>query len=186
MNFLIQYKRVESTKELQQILELQNANFSAYISEEEKRNEGFVTVQHDFDLLQSMNNKCNHTITIYNNKVIGYALCMHKSFQNDIEILVPMFTEIDISLKNDIKYIVMGQICIDKKFRKLGIFRRMYTFMKQQLHLQFNMVITEVDDSNTRSLNAHFSIGFKHLKTYTSNKHDWQLISWNWAQKNSK
>jgi len=181
LNFLIQYKRVESTKELQQILELQNANFSAYISEEEKRNEGFVTVQHDFDLLQSMNNKCNHTIAVYNNKVIGYALSMHKEFQNNIEILAPMFTEIDISLKKDATYIVMGQICIDKKFRKQGVFRGLYTFMKQQLELQFDMVITEIDNSNTRSLNAHFNIGFKHLKTYTSNKQNWQLIFWDWA-----
>ena len=180
------YKKVKTRGELLQILQLQEANFSSNVSTEERIQEGFVTVQHDFDLLQSMNNKCNHIIAVYNNKVIGYALCMHKEFQNEIELLVPMFTEIDISIKKGTTYIVMGQICIDKKFRKQGIFRGIYTFMKQQLHLQFSMVITEVDDSNTRSLNAHFSIGFKHLKTYTSNKHDWQLISWNWAQKNSK
>lgn len=175
------YKKVKTRDELLQILQLQAANFSSNVSTEERIQEGFVTVQHDFDLLQCMNNKCNHIIAVFNHKVIGYALCMHKSFQNDIEILAPMFSEIDISLKKDATYIVMGQICIDKKFRKQGIFRGMYTFMKQQLQLQFSMVITEVDDSNTRSLNAHFNIGFKHLKTYTSNKLNWQLIFWDWA-----
>lgn len=49
---IIIYKRAETTKELNQILELQRANIPSVISREEKTTEGFVTVYHDFEILK--------------------------------------------------------------------------------------------------------------------------------------
>ena len=40
----------------------------------------------------------------------------------------------------------------------------------------FDMIITEVDASNTRSSGAHRSVGFEVLKTYRANDHEWELI----------
>jgi len=37
-------------------------------------------------------------------------------------------------------------------------------------------IITEVDTMNTRSLDAHYSIGFKDLKRYSANGQEWKLI----------
>lgn len=74
----------------------------------------------------------------------------------------------------------MGQICIDKQFRKQEIFRGMYHFMKQEMSSQYNMIITEVDVANTRSLNARYAVGFKLLQSYSSQQ-DWALISWDWS-----
>jgi len=65
--------------------------------------------------------------------VIGYALCMLKEFKKEIEVLRPMFKQIDSILNKGGDYIVMGQICIDKRFRKQGVFRGLYQFMKAQL-----------------------------------------------------
>ena len=70
----ISYKRAITDEELHQILELQRKNSSILISEEEKQNEGFVTVQHDFDTLKSMNEVCTHSLAIYNNSVIWVCL----------------------------------------------------------------------------------------------------------------
>ena len=93
------YKRVDSNEELDQILELQHNNFSSSISNKEKEEEGFVTVHHDFELLKSMNNKCAHIIAKHDKNVVGYALCMLKEFEKEIEILKPMFHQIDRCLK---------------------------------------------------------------------------------------
>ena len=92
---MITYKRAETDEELLQILTLQQSNFSSSISEEEKIKEGFVTVQHDFDILKSMNDKCQHIIATHDHKVIGYALSMVKEFQDKVEVLKPMFQEIE-------------------------------------------------------------------------------------------
>ena len=73
MNNIV-YKRVTNQEELCQILELQKCNILISISEKEKQKEGFVTVQHNLEILKSMNNVCAHTIATHNNVVIGYAL----------------------------------------------------------------------------------------------------------------
>jgi len=170
------YKRAESNEELIQILELQKINIPSSLSEEESKTEGFVTIHHDLDILKAMNDECPHIIATNNNKVIGYALCMLKEFKEDIKVLRPMFQQIENCLKEEELYLVMGQICIDKQFRKQGLFRGMYLFMKQEMSVQYDKIITEVDVANTRSMNAHFAIGFKTLYSYRSNHQDWKIL----------
>jgi len=128
-----------------------------------------------------MNDKCPHIIAKSGSKVIGYALCMLKDFKESIEVLKPMFQQIDKCLNKNKTYLVMGQICVEKAFRKQGIFRGMYTFMKQEMASKYDMIITEVDVKNTRSLNAHYAVGFKLLHSYNSNQQNWALISWDWS-----
>lgn len=172
----IQYKRAQAIEELHQILALQQANIPSAITIEEQQKEGFVTVHHTFEVLKAMNDKCPHIIATYKEKVVAYALCMLRDFKNDITILRPMFEQIDNCLPIHKTYIVMGQICIDKAFRKKGVFRGLYNFMQKELQLRFDMIITEVDKKNVRSMNAHYAVGFKLLHSYTAGQHDWNLI----------
>ncbi|WP_103867006.1 N-acetyltransferase [Aquimarina sp. I32.4] len=167
--------------ELQQIIMLQQYNLPISISQIEIEKEGFVTVQHDLAILKKMNYRQPHIIAKKENKVIGYALCMHKDFKNDINTLKPMFTVIDDQLPSNVPYIIMGQICIDKVSRKQGVFRGLYTRMKNELHKNYRLLITEVATSNTRSLQAHFAIGFKTLIQYECNGTKWHLIYWDWT-----
>ena len=174
------YKRVDSNEELDQIIELQKINIRTSISEDESKSEGFVTVHHDFEILKAMNGKCAHIIAKSGSKVIGYALCMLKEFKENIEVLKPMFQQIDKCLNKNKTYLVMGQICGDKACRKRGVFRGMYEFMKQEMSSKYDMIITEVDEKNTRSLNAHYTVGFKLLYSYNSSQQDWALLVWDW------
>lgn len=170
------YKKARSNEELHQILALQSINLPTLISEEIKLSEGFLTVQHTFELLKAMNDACAHTIAKSNGKVIGYALSMVKDFKKDIDVLKPMFQHVDEHLDSKVNYIVMGQICVDKAYRKQGVFRGLYNAMKANLKDEYDIIVTEVDKKNIRSLNAHFAIGFMELFTYHSNNQDWILI----------
>ena len=109
---MISYKPASTTDELQQILALQKANLPTNVSVQEQLKEGFVTVHHDLDLLTRMNTACAHTIAKDGEQVIGYALSMHSSFGEEIEVLRPMFAQIDAHIPPDTAYIVMGQICL--------------------------------------------------------------------------
>jgi len=71
----------------------------------------------------------------------------------------------------------MGQICIDKKYRKMGIFRKLYKKMLVCIKTKYNCIITEVDALNSRSLNAHFAVGFIELKSYNSSGRNWHLLA---------
>ena len=173
---MIDYKRASQKNELEQILQLQRDNLPTVVSEEIKKTEGFVTVHHDFDILNRMNEACPHIIAVINEKVVGYALCMHPDFGDEIEVLKPMFAQLKQILGPEETYITMGQICIDKAYRRQGIFRKLYNYMIQELKPEFGCIITEVDAKNMRSLEAHYAVGFELLSRYASGGQDWELI----------
>ena len=173
---MIYYAKVKNDKELLEILELQKKNLPENLSAIEKEKQGFVTVKHSFNILKKMNDACKHTIAKYNDKVVGYALSMTKDFASDIEVLKPMFVEISDAISKE-NYIVMGQICIDKRFRGQGLFKGLYNFMKTETcALNYTKIITEIDINNSRSIKAHKSLGFKDLKDYKVKNKNWRIV----------
>lgn len=172
----IRYTTVSAEDELLQILELQKANLASAVSEDESRNEGFVTVVHSLDLLRRMNERCAHVLAKSGNRVVGYALSMHPDFSREVDILKPMFREIEKVQSSREPFLIMGQICIDKAYRKQGIFRGLYQEMLNKYRKEFTQIITEVDTRNRRSLGAHYAVGFRELSQYQSNGRDWHLI----------
>lgn len=177
----ITYARATTDDELHQILGLQEKNLKANVSSEEIAKEGYVTLQHDFDVLKRMNDACAHVIAKDGDKLVGFALSMVKEFRQDVVLLQPMFEKIDVLVPNA-NYIVMGQICIDKAYRGQGVFRALYNFMRSELNSAFDLLITEVSENNVRSLNAHIAVGFESI-TYENHpemKGEWVLLAWKW------
>ena len=177
----ILYKRASTLDELEQIRTLQLQNSSQNISSEEKLQEGFVTVQHSVALLEQMNSACAHIIAKDNDAVVGFALVMLSGFRNEIKALIPMFERIDELVPKDKTYVVMGQICVDKNYRKQGIFRGLYHFYREELQHQFDYLITEVAAINLRSMQAHEAIGFKIIDTYNEDGIVWNIVLWDWT-----
>ena len=171
------YGIAQTAEELAGILSLQKKNLRAVVSNEDREKEGFLTVSHNLQILTEMNNSCPHVIAKHANQVVGYTLCMHPKFGDKIPVLRPMFREIEALDEKVEKYIVMGQVCIDKDYRGLGVFRKLYETMRQQVSSSFTTIITEVDATNTRSLNAHYAVGFSLLTTHRSHGQDWHLVA---------
>ena len=178
------YKRAETSEELQQILNLQQSNIKHALSSDAIRDEGFVSVEHTFDVLKRMNDACPHIIAKSEGRVVAYALCMLNAFRNDVPTLIPMFNYMDkvIESKNltDLKYLIMGQICVDKAYRKQGVFKNLYRSFREELKSDFDAVITEVNTKNIRSSKAHKAVGFKTLDVHAESGEDWELIIWKW------
>ena len=172
---MIEYKTTSNQKEVEEIIQLQQNNLFENVSEEERNQEGFVTVQHSFDQLQSWHETKPHTIAVSNGQVVGYAISMLRKYREEVPVLVPMFEKIDAKIEPHLKYIVMGQICIHKDFRGKGIFRGLYKKMVAFCS-DFDWIITEVDTNNQRSMNAHKAIGFEELISYESQNRTWSLI----------
>ena len=172
---MITYTISTSDEELKQILDLQKRNLLISVSEEDQITEGFVTVEHDLDLMKAMHNKCPHILAKDGSKVVGYALSMHRDFGDTIEVLKPMFQQLRLYSAYT-NFVVMGQVCIDKTYRKQGVFRNLYKTMQEHLLPEFSAIITEVDAKNSRSLDAHYAVGFKDLGRYTVGEQEWVLI----------
>lgn len=173
---MICYEQASTLAQLEEILSLQQLNLPTNLTIKEKEQEGFLTVEHSLDFLKEMNDECPHITAVEYGKVVGYALSMHPMFANSIEVLKPMFYEINKVVQNNCNYMVMGQICVSKEYRGKGVFRGLYKAMKEKLPKGFDTIITEVDAKNQRSLHAHEAVGFTELKRYSSEGKEWSLI----------
>lgn len=172
----IHYSRATSELELKQILQLQSVNLRSVISSGESQKEGFVSVVHTLDLLDRMNTVAAHIVAKSDEKVVGYALCMHPSFSDEIAMLKPMFNKVNTQLGSNHKFMIMGQICIAKQYREKGIFRGLYKAMSEALFPAYDSIVTEVDADNQRSLQAHHAVGFTDIEVYRSGDRLWHLI----------
>src|SRR2546421_5632925 len=148
-----------STQELEQILKLQQLNLIRNISPAEMRMEGFVTMCHTRQILQQMHDLAPTIIVKNDEQVIGYALTMLRECRSLVPGLEPMFVMFDkLRWKdkplNDYAYYVMGQICIDKQYRGIGLFDLLYQKHKETYQSQFDFIVTEVSIRNHRSLRA--------------------------------
>ena len=140
---------------------------------------------HNLETLREMNMACPHIIASVNEQVIGYALAMVLSFREDIPVLKPLFGLIDKLMVNR-NYLVMGQICIDKRYRGKGVFRGMYEFYRNQLRDQYDCLLTEVAQENPRSLGAHKRVGFETIHTRNEQGQYWEVLLWEWSRQGRK
>ncbi len=175
---MIRYTTASTDRDLRQILEIQARNMPMAISEEERQREGFVTARHDLDLLRRMNEACPHTIARAGDQVVGYALSMLPAFIALVPNIEHMFSQMADTPYAGVNYLASGQVCIDKPFRRQGVFRGLYAHMKHTFVPPYVCIITEVARSNERSLQAHYAIGFVDFKVYTAGGEHWHLIVW--------
>lgn len=173
---MIRYIQASSDWELEQILALQQQNLPKHLTEEELRSQGFLTIEHTLDLLKEMNVVFPHTLAMDSEELVGYALSMSPKSGDSIELLRPLFSQVETLLGGTANYMVMGQICVAKSHRGKGIFRGLYHKMREFLPDNYGKIITEVDTRNIRSLQAHKAIGFRELKRYPKAGREWSLI----------
>ena len=172
--------------DLKGILHLQEINLPQNLSAEEIAEQGFVTVEHNFELLSSMYHVAPQIIAKQEGQVIGYALVMLKSFADQIPILIPMFDMLaTLTYQNkaidDYAYFVMGQVCVGKAYRGQGVFDGLYQAQKEHLSNTYDFVVTEVATRNTRSLRAHERVGFKTIDTFKEPQEEWAIVLWDWT-----
>lgn len=184
---MVTYCLATTDDEIRGILALQQQNLARHLTTEQILSQGFVTVEHDFPLLQRMNDTEGSIIAKDDNKVIGYCLAMIPEFRNDIPILEPMFDTMDhLQFKGkslgEYTYIVSGQVCIADGYRGLGIFDKMYQTYQKYYAPKYDFILTEISERNQRSLKAHLRVGFEMLHRYFSpDGEEWVIVLWEWG-----
>ena len=107
---------------------------------------------------------------------------MMREYRNEIEVLIPMFDIFDETLfkgrpLDSYRYVVMGQVCVEKDYRGRGVFRQLYEAMCRHMRPHFDVIATEIDVRNVRSINAHKYVGFEVIRRYTSHDKSWVVVA---------
>lgn len=179
----LEYGTASTQDELRQILNLQRANHSSTLSGVQIPRDGFVTVMHSLDLLVQMNGAVPQVIARDGDKVVGYALVMLKSFARMIPILQPMFDRLETTgyfkrKITDYRFYVMGQICVDERYRGQGVFDSLYKKHKELLKNDYELCVTSVSTRNPRSMRAHERVGFETVHTFEDTTDEWNILVW--------
>jgi len=185
---MIAYTISTTDKDLREIMALQKSNLPDNLSEEEMQKQGFVTVVHRYEDLKKMNGIEQSIIAKDNDRIIAYLLAMTEQSKTDIPVLVPMFELFrQIAWRGKPvsawRYLVVGQVCVDKDYRGQGILDECYAAYKQHFKDKYDFAITEIATKNGRSVNAHKRVGFTEIHRYTApDGEEWSVVLWDWKE----
>lgn len=185
MQSLYRAAAVRDRAELEQILALQRKNLKPALSEDERRAQGFVTLQHDLAALEQMHALAPSVIVRDDREVVAYALMMPRECRALMPVLEPMFQLLDRldyggRPLRDQRFYVMGQICVDKAHRGRGLVELLYHQHRELYQSRFDFMVTEVSVHNHRSMRAHERIGFQTIHTHRDATDDWAVVLWDW------
>lgn len=180
---------VQSEADVRGILTLQQANLRKYVPVDVQLDQGFVTVEHDPDVLTRMNRAAPSIIAKNGSTVVGYALTMLPNFRTDVPELRPLFDSIDgLNYRGrpiaEYAYYVMGQVCVADGYRGQRVFDRMYAHHHDVYGDRYRLLVTDISERNTRSLRAHARVGFEPMHSF----HDpalgetWVVVAWDWQK----
>ncbi len=181
-------KLVSEFSELEGIKSLQDQNLKKNLSSSDAGTEGFVTAEYTVEFLQSLHEKSPSIIAKDDDLVVGYALVALKSIRDQHELLADLFNSIDKIeykgklLKNS-DYVVVGQLCVAKKYRGRGLVQQMYQYFKSSLSGKFDYCLTDIAENNPRSLNSHHKTGFRIVDTLHYGGINWNIVLWDWNAK---
>ncbi len=184
---MIEIFRVTNDAELEGIRLLQRENLRKLIGETEAGKEGFLTAEYSMETLQQMHQFQPSIIAKDGDKIAGYVIVTTKDSYGQHPLLDSLFDSIDAlnykddSLK-DIKYILVGQLCVGKAYRSIGLVQKMYTYYQECLSKEFKYLITDVAQENPRSIKAHLKTGFNIIHTIEYGGIGWDIVLWDWRK----
>ena len=178
---MVEARQVQNRRDLEQILELQRANLARHLSPDEVVTQGFVTVQHTLPILEHMHAMAPSIVAKDGDALAGYALVMPIECRFFVPLLEPMFQRLDaLGLFRERVY-MMGQICVDKRWRGQGVVDLLYGAHRRHLRSSYDCSVTEVATRNVRSMRAHERVGFAEIDRYRDATDEWALLRWDWS-----
>lgn len=183
----LKIKLVESLLEIEGIKKLQEKNLRTTISEEEALSQGFLTASYSMAYLQEMNQAAPTVIAVDGSEVVGYAMVATQSIRSGHDLIEDLFNTIDRTkynnelLKNS-NYVVVGQLCVAKSHRGMGLVQKLYGHFRDCYAQEFQYLVTDVAQANTRSLKAHRNTGFEVIDTLTYGGIKWDIVLWDWRK----
>ena len=182
---MVTIKLVSESSELAGIFNLQKENLKKDISPAEALSQGFLVADYSLEFITEMNNSSPSVVAVDNGKVIGYALVATQAIRESDALLADLFNQIDkLYYKEkplcEVEYVVVGQLCVAKQYRGMGMVQQLYTYFKNTLKNKYQYCLTDIASENARSLKAHQKSGFEVIHQIGYGGLTWNIVLWEW------
>ena len=180
---MMKFERALTDRRLNQILDLQKRNLKKYLSDSERKSQGFLTAEHTFEQFKKINDAEPCVVIVDKGIVVAYTIAMLESATTDMPVFDDLFSTVaSLTYKNlpmtSYKYIFVGQLCIDKNYRGQGLAEKLYVFYKEELKAKYDFALTDISEHNPRSLKAHQKSGFEVIHTFFDSftESNWNIV----------
>ena len=185
---MIKLGKVLHHDDLIQIKHLNQENLKNNLSQRDRLKYGFLTLEYDIELLLKVNNIEKTIVAKNGNKIVAYAIVINKTaygLNKLFDDLIDRVNNLKYNKTNlyKIDYALVGQLCISKDYRGKGLVNEIYKFFKKEYSKKYKYLVTDIDERNTRSLNAHLKNKFQIIDNFYWRDSYWNIILWNWSNK---
>lgn len=164
---------------------MQRINLRRHLDAETIRSQGFLSFAYTPEIISGMMESEPQIVVKEGDLLVGYALATTLEYGATCPLLQPL---VDISRRlsfkdrplRDLRYYLMGQVCIRSGHRGGGVFEALYQGHRQFLSPRHDCVVTEIAEDNKRSMAAHRRVGFQtiHELKDEANKEHWHVVAW--------
>lgn len=146
--------RLAKLTDIDELTRLEKLHVNDELVTDTRQFNGSVLTDNDFSRLIA-----SHWVVVAldKNKIIGYLIAAKWSFFGNIAIyrrMLSLLSEQGINPNNSCQY---GPAWVDKKYRKMGIFSKMFAFLERQIDTGFQFLIAFIAEKNEVSFMAHTS-----------------------------
>lgn len=155
---IVEYRRAQPA-DYEAILRLQEANFIANLSEEERRS-GFLSAQFTLEQTARIAEDLGTALAIVDGRIAGFLCAFRNEFETGSPVIAKMIESYDRftfegrPLSSFASYIY-GPVCIAREHRGRGFLRGLYEYQRKDLAGRFEIGVAFVALNNPHSLNAH-------------------------------
>ncbi|RYF50449.1 MAG: GNAT family N-acetyltransferase [Cytophagaceae bacterium] len=179
----------QTDDDLRGLLALQQRNQVRNLTPEQQREQGFVTLTYTLDQMRRMHEAAPTVIAKDGNEVVAYAITTVPEVRADVPELATLFNLFDTltyegKLLSEYSYYVVGQVCVDSRYRGQGIFDKLYAHHKALYQDRYRLFITDISARNTRSLRAHQRVGFQSIHSFHEPDANeiWEVVVWDFLK----
>jgi ribosomal protein S18 acetylase RimI-like enzyme len=183
---MVQIQLATSVEELVGILALQQANLRKNVSEEEALTQGFLMAEYDLEFLQALHAKSPSIIAKEGDQVVGYSIVALPEEAKEHDLLADLVRNIERCRYNNEEihnYAIVGQLCVSKDYRGQGLVQQLYGAFRDHYAETYPYCVTDVAQTNARSLKAHQKRGFQVIDSLEYGGIGWDIVLWDWNKK---
>lgn len=166
--------RIADVSDLPQVEYLQKKYHISTIKEEDKK-DGFVTTLFNKEQFKELIEKEDGLLVAEDNgKIVAYAMVASWNYWSQWPLFKYMIDDLKntvyldktLDTQNSFQY---GPVCILKEYRSKGILRDLFEFQRKHYKDRYPILITFINQINTRSKRAHEKLGLDIIKTFDFN-----------------
>ena len=156
----VQYRRAKPN-DYPAILDLQNANYIANLSAEERK-QGFLSAQFSLEQTARIAEDLGTTLAVVDGQLAGFLCAFRHEFDTGSPVIATMLGSYDRLIFADrplsaFRSYIYGPVCIGREQRGRGLLRGLYKAQKEELAGQFEIGVAFVSRDNPHSLSAHIA-----------------------------